>query len=149
MFLHSGFWHFAGNMFFLWMFAYRLENTFGKLLFAVMYIVCGCGATALDYAFNRSSSVPCVGASGAISGIVGCSDDSGSRGKDGRMERAGNGTRQEHGENQKEETPTANASLCLLQKNASSGRTRTYNPPALARTSVRVLGENRTPKKEA
>jgi len=72
MFLHAGFWHFAGNMFFLWMFGYRVENTFGRFLFAVMYIVCGCGAAALYYAFNSTSSVPCVGASGAISGIVGC-----------------------------------------------------------------------------
>ena len=72
MFVHGGFWHFAGNMFFLWMFGYRIENTLGRLLFAVMYILCGCGAAALHYAFNSNSSIPCIGASGAISGIVGC-----------------------------------------------------------------------------
>jgi hypothetical protein len=72
MFLHAGFWHFAGNMFFLWMFGYRVENTFGRWLFAAVYIVCGCGAAALHFAFNRTSTIPLVGASGAISGIVGC-----------------------------------------------------------------------------
>lgn len=72
MFLHAGFWHFAGNMFFLWMFSPRVENTFGRLLFAAMYIVCGCGAAALHFAFNRTATIPLVGASGAISGIVGC-----------------------------------------------------------------------------
>jgi len=72
MFLHAGFWHFAGNMFFLWMFGYRVENTFGRLLFTAMYLVCGCGATALHYVFNQNSDIPLVGASGAISGIVGC-----------------------------------------------------------------------------
>jgi membrane associated rhomboid family serine protease len=72
MFLHVGFWHFAGNMFFLWMFGYRVENTFGHWLFAAIYIVCGCGAAALHYVFNSASNIPLVGASGAISGIVGC-----------------------------------------------------------------------------
>jgi membrane associated rhomboid family serine protease len=72
MFLHAGFWHFAGNMFFLWMFGYRVENTFGRWLFALVYFLCGCGAAALHYVFNTGSSIPCVGASGAISGIVGC-----------------------------------------------------------------------------
>jgi membrane associated rhomboid family serine protease len=72
MFLHAGFWHLAGNMFFLWMFGYRVENTFGPWLFAAIYIICGCGAAALHYVFNIASNIPCVGASGAISGIVGC-----------------------------------------------------------------------------
>lgn len=72
MFLHAGFWHFAGNMFFLWMFGYRVENAFGPWLFGIVYILSGFGATALDFAFNGGSSIPCVGASGAISGIVGC-----------------------------------------------------------------------------
>jgi membrane associated rhomboid family serine protease len=72
MFVHGGFWHLFGNMFFLWMFGCRVENTFGRLLFAAMYIVSGCGAAALHFAFNRTSAIPLVGASGAISGIVGC-----------------------------------------------------------------------------
>jgi membrane associated rhomboid family serine protease len=72
MFLHAGFWHFAGNMFFLWMFGDRVENTFGRWLFGFVYILSGFGAAALHYAFNSGSNIPCVGASGAISGIVGC-----------------------------------------------------------------------------
>jgi membrane associated rhomboid family serine protease len=72
MFVHAGFWHFARNMFFLWMFGCRVENTFGRLLFAAIYIFSGCGAAALHFAFNKASTIPLVGASGAISGIVGC-----------------------------------------------------------------------------
>ena len=72
MFLHAGFWHFAGNMFFLWMFGYRVENTFGRWLFLLVYLTCGFGADALHYVMNSHSTVPSVGASGAISGIVGC-----------------------------------------------------------------------------
>ena len=72
MFLHAGVLHFAGNMFFLWMFGYRVENTFGSWPFAIVYVLCGCGATGLHYLFNANSTTPCVGASGAISGIVGC-----------------------------------------------------------------------------
>ena len=58
IFLHAGFWHFAGNMFFLWMFAPRVENTFGRFLFAAMYIVSGCGAGVLHFAFNRAATIP-------------------------------------------------------------------------------------------
>ena len=72
MFLHKGIFHFIGNMFFLWMFGYRLENTFGRWAFALIYLICGLGAVSLHYLFNRASTVPCVGASGAISGIMGC-----------------------------------------------------------------------------
>ena len=72
IFLHAGFWHFAGNMFFLWMFGYRVENTFGRLLFLTVYLLCGLGATAVHFLTNPHSPIPCVGASGAISGIVGC-----------------------------------------------------------------------------
>jgi rhomboid family protein len=72
MFLHAGIFHFIGNMFFLWMFGYRLENTFGRWGFAFIYLICGLGAVSLHYLFNRASTVPCVGASGAISGIMGC-----------------------------------------------------------------------------
>ncbi len=72
LFLHAGILHFAGNMFFLWMFGYRIENTFGRWLFLLAYLLCGCGATGLHYLFNQTSTIPCVGASGAISGIMGC-----------------------------------------------------------------------------
>lgn len=72
MFLHAGFWHFAGNMFFLWMFGSRVENMFGRWLFAAAYLVSGFGATLFYYVLNLHSILPCVGASGAISGVVGC-----------------------------------------------------------------------------
>lgn len=72
MFLHAGFWHYLGNMFFLWMFGNRVENMFGRWLFAATYLAGGFGATYFYYILNLHSTVPCVGASGAISGIVGC-----------------------------------------------------------------------------
>jgi membrane associated rhomboid family serine protease len=72
MFLHAGLFHLLGNMFFLWMFGYRIENTFGRWGFGLIYLLCGIGAVSLHYVFNRASTVPCVGASGAISGIMGC-----------------------------------------------------------------------------
>jgi membrane associated rhomboid family serine protease len=72
MFLHAGILHYVGNMFFLWMFGDRIENTFGASLFAFVYLLCGVGATGLHYLINSTSSIPCVGASGAISGIMGC-----------------------------------------------------------------------------
>lgn len=59
-------------MFFLLMFGYRTENAFGRWLFVLVFLLCGCGATGLHYLFNRTSTIPCVGASGAISGIMGC-----------------------------------------------------------------------------
>jgi membrane associated rhomboid family serine protease len=72
MFLHGGFWHYVGNMFFLWMFGNRVENMLGRWLFAATYLVCGFAAILFFYLLNLHSKVPCVGASGAISGIVGC-----------------------------------------------------------------------------
>jgi membrane associated rhomboid family serine protease len=72
LFLHVGLAHLIGNMFFLWMFGYRVENTLGKCLFGLVYLACGLGGHALHYLFNSNSPIPAVGASGAISGIVGC-----------------------------------------------------------------------------
>ena len=71
MFLHAGFWHVAGNMWFLWMFAPRLEERLGSWLFAGMYFVCGIGAASLQTLFTPGSTLPMVGASGAISGVAG------------------------------------------------------------------------------
>ncbi|HEX6772301.1 MAG TPA: rhomboid family intramembrane serine protease [Acidobacteriaceae bacterium] len=71
MFLHVGFWHVAGNMWFLWMFARKIEERFGSFWFVVAYLVCGLGAAALHTLLAFHSSVPCVGASGAISGVAG------------------------------------------------------------------------------
>ncbi len=71
MFLHVGFWHILGNMFFLYMYGDNVEEVLGSDLFLFAYIVCGLGGTALHYLFNADSLIPCIGASGAISGVVG------------------------------------------------------------------------------
>lgn len=72
MFLHAGILHLLGNMWFLWMFGKEVEKSFGPWLFALVYLLCGAGGSLLHLLFNINSSLPCVGASGAISGIVGC-----------------------------------------------------------------------------
>ena len=72
MFLHAGLWHYLGNFFFLWMFGYRVENAFGRVTFAIVYLCCGLGATFCYNILNLHSTTPCVGASGAISGVAGC-----------------------------------------------------------------------------
>jgi len=59
-------------MWFLWMFGNRVENTIGPWFFGLVYLACGLGGSLLHYSFNSGSMIPCVGASGAISGIVGC-----------------------------------------------------------------------------
>jgi membrane associated rhomboid family serine protease len=71
MFLHAGFWHIAGNMWFLWMFGNRVENTVGHVLFIPLYLLCGIAGAGLHWMSDPHSVIPCVGASGAISGIVG------------------------------------------------------------------------------
>ena len=71
MFLHAGFWHWAGNMLFLWMFGNQIEDSFGRSKFLIIYIVCGLGATLAHWLSDPASTIPCIGASGAISGIVG------------------------------------------------------------------------------
>jgi membrane associated rhomboid family serine protease len=72
MFLHAGFWHLFGNMWFLWMFGNQVEKVLGRWLFFLVYLACGLGGDALHYLFNSTSTIPSVGASGAISGIAGC-----------------------------------------------------------------------------
>ncbi len=49
-----------------------MESYFGNFLFGIIFLICGLAGTALHYAFNINSAVPCIGASGAISGIAGC-----------------------------------------------------------------------------
>jgi len=71
MFLHAGWLHLIGNMWFLWMFGRRVEARLGGLRFLIVYLICGLGGQALHLAFNHSSTVPAVGASGAISGVAG------------------------------------------------------------------------------
>jgi membrane associated rhomboid family serine protease len=71
MFLHAGVWHLLGNMFFLWMFGVQVENMFGPWLFGLVYLACGFGGDLAHYMMNLRSTIPTVGASGAVSGIVG------------------------------------------------------------------------------
>jgi rhomboid family protein len=71
MFLHSGFLHIAGNMLFLWIFGDNVEDFFGHLPYLVFYIVSGIGASLVHAFFNLYSHVPALGASGAISGVMG------------------------------------------------------------------------------
>jgi membrane associated rhomboid family serine protease len=71
MFIHAGFWHLAGNMWFLWMFGKEVENSMGVWLFTILYLLCGLGGCWLHFLFNPTENIPLGGASGAISGIVG------------------------------------------------------------------------------
>jgi membrane associated rhomboid family serine protease len=71
MFLHGGWGHLLGNMLYLWIFGDNLERVMGRLRYVVFYLVCGIAAGLAHIAFNTHSSIPSVGASGAISGVLG------------------------------------------------------------------------------
>jgi len=71
MFLHGGWMHLGGNMLYLWIFGDNLEKVMGHLRFLIFYLVCGVAAGLAHVLFNARSNVPTVGASGAISGILG------------------------------------------------------------------------------
>jgi membrane associated rhomboid family serine protease len=71
MFLHGGWLHIAGNMLFLWVFGNNVEDRLGRLGFVVFYVLGGLAATGLQLAFDPTSAVPNVGASGAIAAILG------------------------------------------------------------------------------
>lgn len=71
MFLHSGFLHIAGNMLFLWIFGDNVEDFFGHIPYLFFYLVCGIGAGLTHILFNLFSRTPALGASGAISGVMG------------------------------------------------------------------------------
>ena len=71
MFLHGDWWHLAGNMLFLWVFADNVEDAMGFFRFILFYLLCGIIA-GLAHAFaNPGSDGPLIGASGAIGGVVG------------------------------------------------------------------------------
>ncbi len=71
MFLHGGIPHIAGNMLYLWIFGNNIEDAMGRLRFILFYLVCGTVA-AMTHAFaNTSSIIPMIGASGAVSGVLG------------------------------------------------------------------------------
>jgi membrane associated rhomboid family serine protease len=71
MFLHGGWMHLGGNMLYLWIFGDNLEHAMGQVRFLIFYLVCGLAASAAHILFNLQSPVPAVGASGAISGVLG------------------------------------------------------------------------------
>ncbi|WNG54343.1 rhomboid family intramembrane serine protease [Archangium gephyra] len=71
MFLHGGWGHLVGNCLFFWVFGNNVEDSMGRLRFLVFYLVCGLAAAAAQVAVDPSSPIPMVGASGAISGIMG------------------------------------------------------------------------------
>ncbi len=71
MFLHVGFWHLAGNMLYLWIFGNNIEDVLGKFKFILFYLVCGTIAALGHIATNTDSVIPMVGASGAVSGVLG------------------------------------------------------------------------------
>jgi membrane associated rhomboid family serine protease len=71
MFLHGGWGHLIGNMIFLWLIGAMIEYGCRHAVFPVLYIVGGAGGDVLFWLLNSNSAMPCVGASGAISGIMG------------------------------------------------------------------------------
>ena len=71
MFIHGGFFHFAGNMMFLWVFGDNVEDWLGHFKYLAFYIVTGIAATLSQLAIDPHSLTPLIGASGAISGIMG------------------------------------------------------------------------------
>lgn len=71
MFLHGGFIHLIGNMWYLWIFGDNIEDRLGRVKFVSFYLLCGIGSAMIHVYFNSQSGVPCVGASGAISGVLG------------------------------------------------------------------------------
>ena len=71
MFMHGGWGHLLGNMWFLWIFGNNVEDSMGHVRFALFYLLCGAAAAALQVAADPGSTVPMVGASGAIGGVMG------------------------------------------------------------------------------
>jgi len=71
MFLHGGFLHLAGNMLYLWIFGNNVEDAMGHVRFLVFYLLCGVAAVYAQALPNPESIVPMIGASGAISGVLG------------------------------------------------------------------------------
>ncbi|HET9951761.1 MAG TPA: rhomboid family intramembrane serine protease [Candidatus Eisenbacteria bacterium] len=70
MFLHGGWLHLIGNMWFLWIFGDNVEDTLGAPRFLIFYLLSGLGAGAAHYLLQPSSAVPTIGASGAIAGVL-------------------------------------------------------------------------------
>jgi rhomboid family protein len=71
MFLHGGWAHFLGNMLFLWIFGDNIEDRLGHVRYAIFYLLSGYAATFAHAFASPHSAVPAIGASGAISGVLG------------------------------------------------------------------------------
>ena len=71
MFLHGGWLHLGGNMLYLWIFGDNIERAMGSARFLMFYLICGIAAGFAHIMFAGGSAVPSVGASGAISGVLG------------------------------------------------------------------------------
>lgn len=71
MFLHAGWWHLIGNMWFLWIFGDNIEDYLGHFSYLVFYLVSGLAASFCHIVLNANSTIPSVGASGAIAGVMG------------------------------------------------------------------------------
>lgn len=71
MFMHGGWMHIIGNMLYLWIFGNNVEDAMGPVRFTIFYLVCGMLAVVTHAAPNPDSEVPLIGASGAVSGVLG------------------------------------------------------------------------------
>jgi membrane associated rhomboid family serine protease len=71
MFLHGGLMHLLGNMLFLYIFGDNVEDAFGHIGYLFFYLLCGIGSGLIHVMFNWDSAIPALGASGAISGVMG------------------------------------------------------------------------------
>ena len=71
MFLHGGWFHLAGNMLFLWIFGNNVEDRLGYVVYPLFYVLGGLAASALQLAIAPNSTIPSLGASGAIGGVLG------------------------------------------------------------------------------
>ena len=71
IFLHGGWLHLIGNMWFLWIYGDNVEDILGHAQYLVFYLLCGLAATMVHVVFNADSSAPTIGASGAIAGVMG------------------------------------------------------------------------------
>ena len=71
MFLHGGIFHLAGNMLYLWIFGNNVEDSMGHVRFTIFYLLCGVAAAFGQVLQDPDSQIPMIGASGAISGVLG------------------------------------------------------------------------------
>jgi membrane associated rhomboid family serine protease len=71
IFLHGGWLHLGGNMLYLWVFGDNVENAFGSGRYLLFYLICGLAGSLAQIAINPASTIPTIGASGAIAGVMG------------------------------------------------------------------------------